>query len=336
MGSSELIFPLLMKPVFDPRPWGGRRFETLFGRLLPDGPVGESWEISAVTGKVSRIEGGPLDGMTLDAVLERWPVATMGRLAKKEFPLLVKFVDAAENLSVQVHPDDDTAQRLENQPRGKTEAWIVLDPGKSSEVIHGLADGTTREAMQRAADLPAIEPLLRRSVIDKGSVIPVTAGTVHAILAGTLLCEIQQSSDITYRLYDWGRKPRRELHVDKSLESIKFAQRPPHIFYLPLPAPTPRRPRPFLDLKYFTLSIIEVSERGREVPIDLGDGDFALAVVLEDGGTDIEARGYDQDRAHVPGVMARAGRSLFIPAALRGVIFTSTTPARILWVRPGV
>jgi mannose-6-phosphate isomerase len=393
LGESDLFFPLLMKPCFDPKPWGGRRLAERFHKPLPDGAIGESWEISTTGGKVSRVEGGPLDGTSLDEILRRWPNATLGRLAGQDFPLLVKFIDAAESLSVQVHPDDATAQRLENFPRGKTEAWIVLDarglgvspkmdaaagsphaahddflPG---DVIHGLIPGTTRAQLAAVADSPEIERHLRRVPIRRGTVVPVTAGTVHAILAGTLLCEVQQASDITYRLYDWDRKPKRPLHVEQSLESIDFTGAPPDLFDLPPHAESTRRPRPVLDMKFFSLSLIDLpgggspvaeggagpdiatggagrGERagdlrdadgqtgggGEPVSIDMADGDFALAIVLDDGGGTIDLAGEGADDAGVPSLTLRAGRSVFIPAASRGVVFHSTAPARILWIRP--
>lgn len=422
MGESDLFFPLLMRPRFDPKPWGGRRLAEQFHKPIPDGAIGESWEISTTGGKVSRVEGGPLDGMPLDEVLRRWPNATMGRLAGQDFPLLVKFIDASESLSVQVHPDDAMAQRLEDFPRGKTEAWIVLDArgmsamnrglsamdrglsamdrglsamdrglsvplkdrplgvppkiaaaasgglgvppkmaadsaadsvaasavdsaahaqgdAEAGHVIHGLLPGTTRAQLAAVADTPAIENHLRRLPIRRGTVVPVTAGTVHAILGGTLLCEVQQASDITYRLYDWDRKPKRALHIEQSLDSIDFAGAPPDLFDLPPHAESTRRPRPILDMRYFSLSVIDLpggleGRPGDAVAIDMADGDFALAVVLDDGGGAIDLAGEGIEETGIPSLTLTAGRSVFIPAASRGVVFRSTAPARILWVRP--
>jgi mannose-6-phosphate isomerase len=335
LGDSDLIFPLRMKPHFDPKPWGGRRLKEVLGKDIPEGKIGESWEISTTGGKVSHVDGGPLDGLALDEVLRRWPVATMGRLAGREFPLLVKFIDASENLSVQVHPDDKTARRLEDFPRGKTESWVILEAGDGAELIHGLMEGTTREALAKSADSPGIEMHLRRVPIRRGTVAPVTAGTVHAILAGTLLCEVQQASDITYRLYDWNRKPPRPLHIEQSLESIPFGEKPPDLLEVPPPADTPRRPRPFLDMGFFTLAMVDVPGTGASQGIDLGDGDFALGIVLDDGGGEVELVGRGTEDTQVSSVSLRAGHSVFIPAAVRGVVFRATAATRVLWVRPG-
>jgi mannose-6-phosphate isomerase len=259
----------------------------------------------------------------------------MGRLAGREFPLLVKFIDASENLSVQVHPDDKTARRLEDFPRGKTESWVILEAGDGAELIHGLMEGTTREALAKSADSPGIEMHLRRVPIRRGTVAPVTAGTVHAILAGTLLCEVQQASDITYRLYDWNRKPPRTLHIEQSLESIPFGEKPPDLLEVPPPADTPRRPRPFLDMGFFTLAMVDVPGTGASQGIDLGDGDFALGIVLDDGGGEVELVGRGTEDTQVSSVSLRAGHSVFIPAAVRGVVFRATAATRVLWVRPG-
>ncbi len=362
LGESDLIFPLLMRPHLDPRPWGGRRLAEVFGKELPAGEkIGESWEVSAIPGRVSRVEGGPLDGLGLDEVIRRWPVASMGRLAGREFPLLVKFINAEDNLSVQVHPDDTAAQRLEGFPRGKSEVWIILDtPPDGAELIHGLAPGVTRADVERDANSPALARHLRRVPIHRGSVAPVTAGTVHAILAGTLLCEVQQSCDITYRLYDWDRQPPRPLHVEKSLEAIHFGSEPPALFDLPEPPQPPqtgtasamaRRPRAFYKMPYFSLSIIDLdARRAPDAVVDMGDGDFALAICLEDAGGEVEIAARVRDESAQASIRLRAGQSAFLPAALRGITMaapslhgsdsSSLAPpcspaARLLWVRPG-
>lgn len=330
------LFPLRMTPHLDPRPWGGRRLETVLGKSLPPKePIGESWEISAIAGKVSRVAGGPLDGMGFDEVLRRWPEETLGRLAGSEFPLLVKFIDAAEPLSVQVHPDDAMAQSLAGAPRGKTEAWLILDALPDGRVIHGLIEGAVRADLERAASTPRIGDFLRWMPIRPGSIVPVPAGTVHALLEGTLLCEVQQSSDLTYRLYDWDRKPTRPLHIRESLDSIRY-EPPPDIFHLPPTPPWRRTPPPFLDMGYFSMALIETGgAAGFDCMVEMGDGDFALLVVLEDEGTPIEVRGFPPGEKATEPMPLRKGQSLFCPAALEGIELLTLAGALALWIRPG-
>lgn len=350
-----LCRPLKMRPHVEAKPWGGRRLEELFGKELPEGEkIGETWEISAIPGQASRVDGGPLDGLALDELVARWPEAALGPEPPAEFPLLVKFIDAAENLSVQTHPDDETARRLENYPLGKTECWTILDAPRDGEVIHGLVEGTTREALARVAASPDIERFLRRAPIHPGSVVPVTAGTVHAILAGTLLCEVQQSCDITYRLYDWDRQPPRELHTEASLESIDFDHAPPDVFDLPGPFRGEGAPAPFLDMERFSLSLVgpRAGADGNEGParFAMPRGRFALLVCLQAPEVGIELIGEPREGwesgsapAAEEALRLRAGDSVFLPATLTAVRMAAlggdadadAASARCLWVSPG-
>jgi len=192
--------PLLLAPTFDLKPWGGRRLER-YGKLLPDGAIGESLE----NGNTAQVVGGPFDGWPLALLVERCPGALLGTrgLAASgcfnDVPLLVKLIDALEDLSVQVHPDDAQAPAGK---RGKTEAWLILDCEPGASLVTGL-----RETL----DLARIEAQLTRRVIRPDDVFFVPAGTVHAIGGGVLLYEVQQACDVTYRLYDWGRL--RETHL---------------------------------------------------------------------------------------------------------------------------
>lgn len=207
---------LRLQPVLDPKPWGGRRLER-YGKTLPDGPIGESLE----SGNESHIVGGRFDGMTLGQLSDRYPqqlLGSRGVIAAGEvggFPLLVKLLDAQQDLSIQVHPPDDLAP---SGSRGKTEAWLILE----SEVGGSLVTGVTG-----AIDIARIEAQLAREEVRRGDVLFVEAGTVHAIGAGVLLYEIQQASDVTYRLYDWGRP--RDLHLDRGLEAASPDLRARHV-----------------------------------------------------------------------------------------------------------
>lgn len=219
------------KEQYHERIWGGRRLQELYGKdLPPDKPIGEAWLVSDHPGQESVVANGEHAGRTLHELVERDARALLGSLAgltvHGRFPLLLKLLDANDVLSVQVHPDDETAKRLGEADVGKTEMWHVLERCPHSELICGLHPSVTRESFLGVTDHDAIRDLMVEFEVEPGMSVFVPAGTVHAIGAGIVLAEIQQNSDITYRLYDWGRvgsdgKPR-ELHVEKALESIRF------------------------------------------------------------------------------------------------------------------
>lgn len=214
------LYPLKLRPSLHVKVWGGRRLAEVLNKNLPtDEPYGESWELhdSAV------VDNGPLAGQTLSDVLATYGHDLVGvqNNPAEGFPLLAKFIDAAEWLSVQVHPNDKQAQLLEGDPRGKTEAWIILDTRPDSQLVIGLRPGTSAEQMARAIEDNSLEALLMYARVRGGDVLYMPANTVHALGPGILLYEIQQSSDITYRLYDWGRvgldgQPR-PLHIEKGV-----------------------------------------------------------------------------------------------------------------------
>ncbi len=238
------------------RVWGGRKLKALYGKPLPDKvPVGEAWLISDHPGNESVIDGGPWEGQTLQTLLAADARALLGANARTtpagRFPLLLKLLDAAENLSVQVHPDDACAERLREPDVGKTEMWYVLQTEPESELICGLKPGVEREAFRRAVASGDIERLLHRFPVHPGASVFVSAGTVHAVGAGVVLAEIQQNSDLTYRIHDWGRvgsdgQPR-TLHLEKALEAIDFSAAPAEREAVSPPGPSdPDSPRTLL------------------------------------------------------------------------------------------
>jgi mannose-6-phosphate isomerase len=215
------LYPLLLDPTLHVKVWGGRQLAQVLGKKLPTGePYGESWEIY----DTSVVSNGPLAGRTLGAVLSEYGPALVGsgNDKSKGFPLLVKFLDAADWLSVQVHPDDAQANALENEPRGKTEAWYVLAAAPGAQLVIGVKPGTNRDRMVQAIRETRLEELLVYADIAAGDALYMPAGTIHAIGPGALIYEIQQASDLTYRLYDWGRmgldgQPR-PLHLEKGVQ----------------------------------------------------------------------------------------------------------------------
>lgn len=230
----DRLYPLKFEPALHRKVWGGRKLADVLRKPLPTAaPYGESWEAhDSVT-----IANGPLRGNTLGAMTLRYGPALIGKGNDPAagFPLLTKLIDASEWLSIQVHPDDKQAQALEGEARGKTEAWLILAAEAGAQLVIGLKAGTSRDQMAQAIKQNQLEDLLVYVDVRAGDVLSIPANTVHALGPGLLIYEIQQSSDITYRLYDWGRlgldgKPR-ELHIAKgvevaNLDSLPAVERP--------------------------------------------------------------------------------------------------------------
>ncbi|WP_165245342.1 type I phosphomannose isomerase catalytic subunit [Paludisphaera soli] len=223
--------PLAFTPILRRLVWGGRRLGTVLGKPLGDGDdYAESWEVADYHDAVSVIRLGPLAGTTLRDLVHSRPAELFGRGREAaQFPLLVKLLDAREPLSVQVHPDDELGRELADD-RGKTEAWVVLAADPGARMYAGLKAGVAREELERAIRSGEVEPLLHAFEPKPGDCVLVEAGTVHAIGAGVLLAEVQQTSDATFRVFDWNRvdaegKPR-DLHVEQALRCIDFARGP--------------------------------------------------------------------------------------------------------------
>ena len=224
MAERNALYPLVFQPEIKDKVWGGRRLGDVLGKALPpDVPIGESWEVHGE----SVVANGGHTGRTLDQVRADLGSALMGNQPPVEvFPLLFKYIDASEYLSVQVHPGDAYAREHTGYPYGKTEAWYIVHAEPGSQLVHGWKRPTSAAEVKAAVQENRLEELLAYVSVMPGDVVYVPAGTVHAIGGGIVLGEIQQNSDTTYRLYDWGRmgfdgKPR-ELHVEDSLKTLYY------------------------------------------------------------------------------------------------------------------
>lgn len=276
---------LPMEPYLRQMVWGGRRLETLYAKRLPPAArVGEAFEVSAYPDRESVVAAGPLRGRTLGSLVAEYGAALVGGRVwgpcRGRLPLLIKLLDADQDLSVQVHPDDAYVERHRLDGAGKTEAWFVLrsDGGR---VACGLQPGTSREDLRRAVQGGRVEDVIRYHGVRAGDVLFLPPGTVHALCGGVVLYEVQQNSDVTFRLYDYGRtesdgRPR-ELHVEQALDVIDFGA-------------GPVRPRPWqelagedassvvlVDCEHFRLSLHHLSTSGRRHAA--GDAFLALTVV---------------------------------------------------------
>lgn len=221
--------PVVFEPIFKPKPWGGRTLARLFDKPLPpDQPIGESWEVVSLPGNESRVRGGPLAGRTVSELIDMWGRDLYGgaELVEGRFPLLIKFLDACEHLSVQVHPKPSAENQDDWQPGIKPEAWYVLHAESGAEMFVGFKPDVTPADAARAANTPEMAKLLRPWPVKPGQCYYLPSGTPHALGAGIVVAEVQTPSDITYRLYDWNRvgfdgKPR-ELHIEQGLANVRY------------------------------------------------------------------------------------------------------------------
>ncbi|MFZ1268234.1 MAG: type I phosphomannose isomerase catalytic subunit [Anaerolineae bacterium] len=232
------LYPLTFTPVLKDYLWGGRNLAKLGRQLPPAGPVAESWEIAGHVDGATIVDNGPLAGQPLTAVQQALGLDLIGRCnawaqARGKFPLLVKLLDAQTPLSVQVHPDDAYALAHEGNELGKTEMWVILHAEPQARLILGVRAGADAAKFRQALDEGRLQPLLHVLPVKTGDHVCVPAGTLHAIMGGLLIAEIQQNSNATYRVYDWNRvgadgKPR-PLHVEKALDVIDFGQVEPAV-----------------------------------------------------------------------------------------------------------
>src|SRR5665213_611569 len=217
--SSAVLAPFTLEPQFVPKVWGYQNLRPWYDRQADKEPIGEVW----LTGDECRIASGPHAGKMLGALFAEAPEALLGPAAPRaESPLLVKVIFASEKLSVQVHPDDVMAQKY-GDPRGKTECWYALGAEPGAQVAGGLKPGVTMDQVSSGIQDETLESKLNMLPVEKGDMVFVDAGTVHAIWPGSVLLETQQNCDITYRMYDYGRP--RQLHVEKAIEATHLSTR---------------------------------------------------------------------------------------------------------------
>lgn len=226
------LYPLKFKPIFKEKIWGGNKIHTILGKdVLPNIKYGESWEISGVKGDISIVDGGELNGMSLDDILNSYKENLVGyfvyEIFKNEFPLLIKFLDANEDLSIQVHPDDEIAKAFPNS-HGKTEMWYVVQADENSNINVGFNKDITQDEFLYHLNNNSIEQLLTIEKVKDGDVYYVPGRQVHYIGKGCFITEIQQTSDTTFRIYDFDRVDlkgeKRELHTQNAINCLDLKE----------------------------------------------------------------------------------------------------------------
>jgi len=255
-----MLYPLTFQPIFKERIWGGHNLATLYGKALPQGRLtGESWEISDRPGDESVIAHGPLQGKTLRWLMEQHPDELLGPRSKipLRFPLLIKIIDAQETLSLQVHPPPAMAAPLGGEP--KTELWYVAQAGPGAEFFVGLKKGVSRAEFENKLARQTVAECFHRIPVKPGDSMFLPSGRVHALGARTVIFEIQQNSDTTYRVFDWNRLDARgkgrQLHVEQSLASIDFTDIEPSLLPRQTTPAHPGTVRPLVKNELFEVNL---------------------------------------------------------------------------------
>ncbi len=313
------------KPLLKQTIWGGDKI-VAFKHLTPadlagqpTANIGESWEISGVKGSESIVDGGPDDGKSLNHLVSSYRERLVGtdnyRRFGNEFPLLVKFIDARQDLSIQVHPDDETARR-QGYPCGKTEMWYVLHSDDEARLYNGLRQHLTPDDYRRMVDDHTITQALAHYRVHEGDVFFIPGGRIHSIGAGCFVAEIQQTSDLTYRIYDYGRRDRngnlRQLHTREAAEAIDFtvSEGGYRTYYEPMQDEGVQ----LVSCPYFTTAVYDLND---PMTIDYSDLDSFVIFVALQGSCDIT-----DNEGHT--VRLREGESLLIPATVRTVRIEGT------------
>lgn len=223
------IHPLKFHPILKERLWGGTKLKEVLHKPITSDITGESWELSTVSGDVSVVSNGDLVDTSLTTLIDKFPEALLGKsvVARfgKEFPILIKFIDAKQDLSIQLHPNDELAQKRHNS-FGKTEMWYVMDADEGAELIVGFNKNVTKEEYSKSLEEDTLLDLLNYEPVKEGDTFFIHTGKIHAIGSGVMLAEIQQTSDVTYRVFDFNRKDKagnhRELHTQMALDAMDY------------------------------------------------------------------------------------------------------------------
>ncbi|MBF7090585.1 class I mannose-6-phosphate isomerase [Flavobacterium sp. ALJ2] len=308
---NQELYPLQFEPILKDRIWGGEKLKTVLNKPITSKITGESWELSTVEGDVSIVANGSLKGKSLINIIEVFPNEILGAKVYdrfgKQFPLLFKYLDAREDLSIQVHPNDKLAKERHNS-FGKTEMWYIMQADDDARIIVGFKENSSKEEYLENLNNNTLVAILDDVKAKPGDVFFLETGTVHAIGAGLVVAEIQQTSDITYRLYDFDRVDaqgnKRELHVDLALDAINYNKVDTHKKY----DKRQNKSNAVVDCSYFTTNFIPLDGQVEVYK----NGDTFTVYMCIDGSFDIE---YNKEK-----LSYIKGDTVLIPAAMNSFI----------------
>jgi len=320
------LYPLKFHPIYVEKIWGGSSLATLLQRDMPSAAVGESWELSGVAERQSVVCNGALAGQGLQQVVVAYREQLVGRGTWEKFgskfPLLIKLIDACDDLSIQVHPGDALAQER-HQSLGKTEMWYVLHAEPGATLIVGFTEALTPARYRQLVEQGRLPDVLKRHEVKAGDAFFIPAGLVHAVGRGVVLAEVQQASDITYRIYDYDRKDSsgrpRELHVEQALAAIDFAASGGKVAY----REKLNEPIPLASCPYFTANLLKLTGCVRRSYRSLDS--FVIYLCTKGAGHVVHS---DGEKASL-----RCGETLLIPASLTGISLVPDGGMELLEVR---
>lgn len=313
-------YPLIFEPILKDRIWGGTKLKTALGKTnLPTETTGESWELSAVDGDVSIVKNGPYAGKSLAELLNKYPQEILGiKVHEKfgtQFPLLFKFLDAREDLSIQVHPNDELAKKRHNS-FGKTEMWYVMQADEGARIIVGFKHKSSPQEYVEHLENKNLIEILNEVKVKKGDVFFLETGTIHAIGAGIVIAEIQQTSDITYRIYDWDRVDAqgksRELHIEQALNAMNYNTTDTQKHY----SKEENKSNTMVDCPYFTTNYLPLNGTANIMK----DGSSFTVYICTEGEYVFEAGGQTYS--------FKMGDTILVPASLK--VFSLSGNATLL------
>ena len=322
------LYPLKFTPIFKERIWGGTKLQTVYGKDLGGKDnIGESWELSSVEGDVSVVSNGELAGNSLDELIEIYMDELVGEKVfdqfGNEFPLLIKFLDANADLSIQVHPNDEIAKE-KHHAFGKTEMWYVLDDASGPSIISGFNRKTTPEEYKEKLNDHSLTDILNVEPVKKGDVVFIPSQRIHALCKGSLVAEIQQTSDITYRVYDYDRKDKdgnkRDLHIEEALDVLDFNK-------VDEPVITPEiklnESVELVNCEYFTTNLLEFDKSMEREYMSIDS--FVILIGVEGELIVGESDGKAET--------LKAGEVILLPASLNDIVFIpKEKPSKVLEV----
>ncbi|WP_142783693.1 type I phosphomannose isomerase catalytic subunit [Changchengzhania lutea] len=305
---SDLLYPIKFEPILKDKIWGGQKLKTLLNKTSNLPNIGESWEISDVEGDTSIVSNGSLKGQSLKDLLNTYKEDLLGnqnyRIFKNKFPLLIKFIDAKEDLSIQLHPNDQLAAERHNS-FGKTEMWYVMQADKDANLIVGFNQKVTPESYLEHLNNKSLTKILNFDKVKTGDTYFIEVGRVHAIGAGVMLAEIQQTSDVTYRVYDWDRVDddgnERELHNDLAIDAIDFDMKDDfRVSY----EKEQNKSNQMVSCPYFTTSYLKLNETAKKI----NSRDTFLIYICVEGSATITA--------NTVSVSLSKGETVLLPASI--------------------
>lgn len=318
------IYPLKFHPILKERLWGGIKLQDILGKSIPCEITGESWELSGVEGDVSIVSNGTFSGISLQKMIAEYGEGLMGKSVidrfGKEFPILIKFIDAKKDLSIQLHPNDALAKERHNS-FGKTEMWYIMDADDDADLIVGFNKNVDKEEYTKSLENDTLLELLNYEKVKTGDTFFINTGKIHAIGAGVLLAEIQQTSDITYRVFDFNRKDKegnlRELHTDLALDAIDYNKKDDFkVSY----QNTVDVVNSMVDSPYFKTNYIELT---KELVLDVSQRDSFTIYMCVDGGVKVTN--------DFGSAVLRKGETVLVPA-ISNTIVLDTKSSKLLEV----